>query len=240
MTNWSPTPHRLVLWDIDGTLLGADDVDHEAFDRAVELTVGARPPSPVAMAGKTDPQIAREYLAMLGTPEPDDHVPVILGHLEEQMAVVLRSARTDRVLPGVVELLARLAGDAQVFQTVLTGNIAANARAKLATFDLDRWLDLPVGAFGSDHADRNELVPIARDRVARLRGLTFADHDVWVVGDSGNDLACARAAGVRCLLVATGRLGRDDLDRLKADAVLDDLADGDAVARLLTGDRRPR
>ena len=239
MTAGSRTPDRLLLWDIDGTLLGADDVDHEAFDRAVELAVGTRPPAAVAMAGKTDPQIAREYLAMLGTPEPEDHVAAILGHLETEMAVALRTARPDRVLPGVAELLARLAGDPRVLQTVLTGNIVANARIKLSTFDLDRWLDLSVGAFGSDHADRNALVPIARERVTRLRGLTFADPDVWVVGDSGNDLACARAAGVRCLLVATGRLGRDQLDLLEADAVLDDLADVGVAAQLLTGGPRP-
>lgn len=231
----------LILWDIDGTLLGADDVDHEAFDRAVERVVGRRPTGAVVMAGKTDPQIAREYLAMLGTAGSEDRVSAILAHLEAEMAAALaREARADRVLPGAAELLARLHADHRVFQTVVTGNIAANARIKLATFGLDRWLDLAAGAFGSDRADRNELVPVARGRVARLRGLHFADQAVWVVGDSVPDLACARAAGVRCLLVATGRLDRGQLDGLGADAVRDDLSDVDAVVDLLTGDHWPR
>ena len=121
---------------------------------------------------------------MLGTAGSEDYVSVILGHLEAEMAAALaQSDRPDRVLPGAAALLSRLHADPRVFQTVLTGNIAANARMKLATFGLDRWLDLSVGAFGSDRADRNELVPVARDRVARLRGLRFADHAVWVVGD---------------------------------------------------------
>jgi phosphoglycolate phosphatase-like HAD superfamily hydrolase len=116
---------------------------------------------------------------------------------------------------------------------VLTGNIAPNALVKLASFDLDRLLDLEVGAFGSDHADRNELVPIARERVARLRGKRFASFEVWVVGDSENDLACARAGGVRCLLVGTGRAGLDELRTLGADAVLADLGDTDSVIEIL-------
>ena len=135
-------------------------------------------------------------------------------------------------LPGVTELLPRLARTAGVRQSVLTGNIAPNAVVKLSAFGLDQWLDLEVGAFGSDDADRNQLVPVALERVRRLRGDEVPAAQVWVVGDTANDLACAQAAGARCLLVATGRVAYDELAGLGADAVLPDLSDTDGVASL--------
>jgi len=231
-----PGPQRLLLWDIDGTLLAADDVDDEVFDRALELALGRRPPSRVAMGGKTDLQIAQEYLAMLGVPGGEAQVAAVLGHLRDEMAAAEEMIRgRDRVLPGVAELLARLACDPRTFQTVLTGNIAPNAVVKLAVFGLDRWLDLPVGAYGSDHADRNRLVPVALDRVASRRGFRFGPEEVWVIGDSANDLACARVAGARCLLVATGRTPLVDLAALGPDACRSDLAAvGEVVALFAT------
>jgi phosphoglycolate phosphatase-like HAD superfamily hydrolase len=150
-------------------------------------------------------------------------------------AAVSLVRRHDRVLPGVAELLGLLDADGRFVQTVLTGNIAPNALVKLAAFDLDRFVDLDIGAYGSDRTDRNELVPVALARAAEHRGLDFGADEVWVIGDSANDLACARAAGVRCLLVATGRLGAAELEALGPDAWRPDLADVADVAGLLAG-----
>ncbi len=225
---------RLVLWDIDGTLVRAGDIGAAIFDRAIEKTLGSRPSNRVLMSGKTDPQIVLEYLTQFDLPEGHTHLPVILGHLEAELASqahVVSAGGT--VLPGVAELLARLAADDDFEQTVLTGNIAANARVKVAAFGLDRFLNLEMGAYGSDHADRNELVPIALRNVERARGKRFDTDEVWVVGDAPNDLACARAAGVRCLLVATGRPTFDDLRALSPDALRADLSDIDDVVGLL-------
>ncbi|MGA8016238.1 MAG: HAD hydrolase-like protein [Candidatus Dormiibacterota bacterium] len=228
------TAERLVLWDVDGTLLRAGEVGEAAFVRAIERALGSEPEGRVLMSGKTDPQIVLEYLAMAGVTDPDAHMATILAHLETE----LRRARhliaeRGRVLPGVQELLPALHADPRFLQSVLTGNLAANAVVKLAAFGLDRWLDLEVGAYGSDHRDRRELVPIALERAERLRGRRFDAGQVWVIGDSANDLACARAAGARCILVATGRATRDELRTLGADLVLDDLSDVDFVTRLL-------
>lgn len=226
----------LVLWDIDGTLLTAGAMGAEVFDRAVEATLGRRSVERVAMSGKTDPQIVGEYLALLGIDRPEDHLDNVLGQLEKELVASEDEIRTSgRALPGVPALLEHLDLDPSVFQTILTGNIAPNARLKLSCFDLAHLVDLEVGAFGSDHADRNRLVPIARSRVSEMRGLSFASDRVWVVGDSANDLACARAGGVRCMLVATGRSSRDDLASLGADVVLPDLTDLDQVAEILLG-----
>jgi phosphoglycolate phosphatase len=227
---------RLVLWDVDGTLVDSGGIGAEVFDVAIERALGVRPPARVRMGGKTDPQIVREYLAMLeiGEAEGSDHLPVILDHLATALAAVEHViAERGRVLPGVEAVLGQLGDDPTVLQTVLTGNLAANAVVKLAAFGLQDRLDLEIGAYGSDDADRNRLVPVALDRAAAQRGQRFEQEEVWVVGDTPNDLACARAGGVRCLLVASGRPSYDELAALGPDALLADLTDTDAVVRLL-------
>jgi phosphoglycolate phosphatase-like HAD superfamily hydrolase len=224
---------RLVLWDIDGTLVRGGDIGAHVFDLAIERVLGTRPPQRVRMSGKTDPQIVREYLAMLGLASEDHHIPAILSHLETELAAAKDLVRTHGcALPGVTEILPLLHTDPEFRQTVLTGNIAPNALVKLAAFSLERWLDLDIGAYGSDHADRNALVPIAIQRVADMRGVTYSPGEVWVVGDSPNDLACARAAGVRCLLVATGGSTFEQLRDLDPDVVRHDLAAVDDVTQL--------
>jgi len=139
-----------------------------------------------------------------------------------------------RVLPGVRETLEMLARPGTV-QTVLTGNTAANAAVKLDALGLADWLDLEVGAYGSDDADRNALVPVALERIERRYGPLPGRRRIWVVGDTPLDAACARAGGVRCLLVASGFASRGDLDAAGADRVVDDLSDTEAVVALLDG-----
>jgi phosphoglycolate phosphatase-like HAD superfamily hydrolase len=138
------------------------------------------------------------------------------------------------VIAGVAEVLARLATVAGVRQTLVTGNLMANAVLKLEAFDLTRYFDVEVGAYGTDHADRNELVPLALERVEQLRGECYLPGEVWVIGDTPGDLACARAAGVRCLLVATGQISISQLVALDADAVLADLTNTHEVVQILT------
>jgi len=133
-------------------------------------------------------------------------------------------------------VLALLSEDRRILSSLLTGNIAPNALVKVAAFGLDRWLDLSVGAYGSDESDRNLLVPVALDRLASVRGVRLDPAEVWVIGDTPRDYECARVAGARCLLVATGRYGTEELARLGPDAVLEDLTDAAAVAKLLTAD----
>ena len=237
-----PSPavtERLVLWDVDGTLLRAGPVASSVFDVAVERALGRHPGAHgVAMSGKTDPQIALEILAAAEVHEDEagSHLPAILRHLEDELAAAAERIREEgHVLPGVVEVLSRLHDDPGVLQTVLTGNVAGNAAVKLGAFGLERWLDLEVGAFGSDDADRRALVPVAMERARRHRGRQFTPEQVWVVGDTPGDLACARAGGARCLLVASGRIPADVLEEAGPDLLLPDLSDTDRVLEVLTG-----
>lgn len=229
---------RLVLWDIDGTLIRGGPIAGNVFASAVERVIGRSADAHgVVMGGKTDPQIAHEILVALGVEasEAAGHVSTVIGHLEADLAAAEAELRAaGYVLPGVVGVLSALADDPRVVQSVLTGNTAANAAVKLAAFDLARYVDIDVGAFGSDDADRRMLVPVAVARARSMRGFTGSSSDVWIVGDTPRDHACAVAAGARSLLVATGKsVTRDDLEACGADAVLDDLSDVDEVLAIL-------
>lgn len=230
----------VVLWDVDGTLLKAGAAGRLAFADAVAAVLGVEVPPEVLprMAGKTDPQIAREMLAHLEIASPDQHLEPLRSALEAALtARVAQIRREGVVLPGVREALAALAGGGAV-QTVVTGNVAANARTKLTALGLTGEdgggpLRLDLGAYGSDDGDRDNLVPIALAR-CRAAGVTVSEEQTWVVGDTPRDLACARAAGVRCLLVATGGYELDALRDVGADAVFCDLLDTAQVLGLLT------
>jgi phosphoglycolate phosphatase len=228
---------RLVLWDVDGTLLRTNGVAQRAFDVAAEHVLGRHPGDhAVKMSGKTDPLIALEILVFAGLAEEEARrvLPDVVGRLEAELAGARELVRDQgHVLPGVEAVLTGLHDDPAVILSVLTGNTAANAAVKLQAFGLDRWLDVDVGAFGSDDHDREQLVPVALERLRRLRGRDLDPGQVWVVGDTPRDLACARAGGARCLLVATGRFELAELQGLGADEVLTDLSDTAAVTRLL-------
>ena len=226
----------LLLWDIDGTLVRAGQIAGTVFAAAVESMFGVPAQDHgVTYGGKTDPQIAREILAALSIDhDAEVHLPQLIAALERGLAEGREEMREGGVvLPGVEKVLAHLHDHPDVVQSVLTGNTRANAILKLETFGLSRWIDVEVGAFGSDDADRKALVPIALDRVARRHGPADTDH-TWVVGDTPADAACARAGGVRCLLVASGHASREELEAAGADVVVDDLSDTDAVVEMLT------
>ena len=236
MTPPAPTIERLVLWDIDGTLVRAGDIGAAVFDLAIEAVVGRRPPQRVRMSGKTDPQIVHESLALLDIAPTDDVVEAVLRGIEGELAAAAVNgelAAMGYACPGTALVLEALAEDDRVVSTLLTGNVRPNALVKVGAFGLDRWLDLELGAYGSDHIDRNRLVPIALDRLRSERGVDLDPGEVWVVGDTPRDLDCARAGGARCLLVATGRYTVDELAGLGAEAVFADLTETEAIVGLL-------
>jgi phosphoglycolate phosphatase-like HAD superfamily hydrolase len=212
-----------VLWDIDGTLLRTPGIGVRAFVLAVERATGLPwTPRRLDFGGRTDPEIADLILEDVGLRDPA-LVPAVLDELTiayDGMADELRAAV--QVLPGVTETVATLAGRG-VLQTVVTGNLRTVAEAKITAGQLGRHLRLDIGAYGSDHADRSQLVRLARQRIAAT-GADVRAGDVWVIGDTPRDVACAHANGVRCALVATGTYAPAELRELGADLTLDDLS----------------
>jgi len=235
---------RLVLWDVDGTLVKAGAAGRLAFADAIGEVIGCPVPPAVLprMAGKTDPEIALEILVELGVDAPEDRLPAVEAALERALAARAGQIRAEGVvLPGVRAALRGLAARGAV-QTLVTGNVAPNAFTKLAAVglvgedggDTSAVLRLDLGGYGSDDHLRDNLVPVALGR-ARSAGFGVTAASTWVVGDTPRDLGCARAAGVSCLLVATGGFPLAELDGLGADALLADLSDTERVLDILIG-----
>ena len=217
------TPVAAVLWDIDGTLMRTGGVAAVAFLDAVTEVTGIRPSAGRRdYGGRLDTEIADMLLTAVG--ETSARVPDVLLVLER-----LVSERVDRlraqtsIFPGVDALTERLAA-AGVRQTVVTGNIPSVARHKLDAAVLIPPIEPDLGGYGDSAADRAAVARVALDRLAAA-GWQPDLSGVWIVGDTPRDLACARAIGVRCALVGTGRLGVAELGGLGADIVLPDLSD---------------
>lgn len=225
---------RLVLFDIDGTLVTGGPAK-EAFRKALFEVFGtAGPIETWEFSGKTDPQIARELLveAAVGSERIAEGLPRLweryLSEMEERLP-----ERPTRALPGVVELLSRLATEGTVALGLLTGNVVEGARLKLGSAGLDGWLS--VGAFGSDHEERRELPPIAVRRAREHWGADFARKDVVVVGDTPRDVECGSAHGARTVAVATGRFEAERLSEVGADAVLEGFDETDLALTAILG-----
>lgn len=216
---------RLILFDIDGTLVSCGRQVGEIFVGAMRETFGHEHfqsiPQGLSFAGKTDPMIITEWLALIEL-EFDD-APERLRAMHdlyiENLACQLDASRI-RVLPGVLDLLERLEQRDDVCLGLLTGNWHAGAMTKLASVGLDRFF--AFGAFGGDAVDRRGLVSVALERAAH-HSRTFAVDEVLIVGDTELDIDCAQASGVPCLAVATGFVDAERLRSAGADWVFDDL-----------------
>jgi phosphoglycolate phosphatase-like HAD superfamily hydrolase len=226
--------HRLVLWDIDGTLVQAGEVGRDIFTEAFQAVVGRAPDQvaarTLAMAGRTDPEIALEFLAAHEIAEGASHLPAFSEALVTALAAKAALIRErGRALPGARETLAALGRTEGVVQSLLTGNVQPNALLKLASFELDDYLDFEVGGFGSDHHHRPSLVEVARTKAEAKYGTNFAGPATVLVGDTPLDVAAGRAGGARVVAVATGPYGVEELESTGADAVLEDLRDTGAT-----------
>ena len=212
-----------VLWDIDGTLLSSGGGFAGAFLDAVFDVVGRRPEGRgLDLGGRIDPEIAG---ALLTAVDADPSlVPAVLSRLDENATARFDELR-QRVqpLPGVTSTLAQLA-TAGVWQTIVTGNIESVARLKLAAAELIPPIDPAVGGFGDSGNDRVEVGRHALGLLAAA-GWQYSRQQCWIVGDTPRDLLCAKALGIRCALVGTGRHTVDSMAGLGADVVIANLGD---------------
>jgi phosphoglycolate phosphatase len=217
------TPVTTVLWDIDGTLVRSGGVAAQAFLDAVAEVTGVRPtPEGRDYGGRLDPEIADMLLTAVGGPL--SRIPEVLAELRRLVDERLGQLRAQTsTYPGVEALVGKLAA-AGVRQTVVTGNLAAIARHKLEAGGLIPPIEPELGGYGESAPNRAAVAQVALDRLSAA-GWQPDLGGVWIVGDTPRDLACARAVGVRCALVATGRRTVEELTGLGADIVLPDLSD---------------
>ncbi len=231
----------LILWDIDHTLMETAGVGGEVYASAFQKATG-RPLERMAdVAGRTEPVIFRETLKLHRIDDPGD---LFERFAEEQARGYAERAddmrKRGRALPGAADALRILSDRDDVIQSVLTGNTRPSAEIKLHVFGLDSYLDLEIGAYGTDDDTRANLVNIARQRAASAQGIQFGHETTVLIGDTPNDVVAARDGAARVIAVATGKDSIDGLAAAGADTVFADLTDTPALLAAIYGDQTPR
>lgn len=215
---------KLILFDIDGTLVDCGGQARTAFATALHAVFGESGPiDEYDFSGKTDTRIIIDLMTAAGRAR--DEVLATLPRLKDEYLDTLdRSLERERmrVLPGIEPLLEHLVERDDIVLALLTGNFERGARIKLSRHDLNRYFGF--GSFGDNVFDRNDLPPIALERALASTGRNFAARDTMIIGDSVLDVACARAHGIACLAVATGRTTRADLEAVQPTWLVDDLS----------------
>ena len=232
---------RLILFDIDGTLLAAGGAGARALRGALAEVFGTPGQTEgFSFAGKTDPQILYELLDADGFAEPhiSERLPALWRSYLVRLEDELPRAEV-RVLQGVHDLLDRIeAAPDEGVLGLLTGNLREGARLKLnaAGIDFERFA---VGAYGCDNADRAALPEVAVQRAEERTGKRFEGREIVIVGDTPNDIACGASLGVRTIAVATGSYTEAELFPHRPDYVFPNLGDTEAVWEAIFGDLPP-
>jgi phosphoglycolate phosphatase-like HAD superfamily hydrolase len=210
---------KLVLFDIDGTLISAGGAGTRSMNLAFHELFGIEDAfEDISMAGKTDPQIMKEGLKLHGLPDRDGNV----GRMREKYLHFLRKEINNplrQLKPGIKEAL-HLLHKTEVPLGLLTGNFLSGAEIKLNSLGIYHYF--VDGAYGSDDEDRDKLLPVAIEKFSK-KGFLFSPKDCVVIGDTPRDVQCAKIHGAHCIAVATGPYLKKDLLRTDADIVIDSL-----------------
>ena len=228
---------KIVLFDIDGTMLWTDGTGRRSMERALEKVFGSSGDSSYRYDGKTDRQIAREQMLAVGidddviTERMDDVIDAYVAGLNSEFEA---DASAAKLCGGIPELLDALEKDPDVRLGLLTGNIEQGARCKLRAvgIDFDRFR---INAFGCDHASRPELPAIAQKRAIDLLGVDVSGEQMVIIGDTPADIECGRSLNVRAIGVATGRYDVNELSKHNPAAVFENLENTDAVVAAILG-----
>jgi phosphoglycolate phosphatase-like HAD superfamily hydrolase len=218
---------RLLLFDIDGTLIQSGGAGIEALKRALKERFQIEDDLlDIEFAGMTDSGIVLNILKkhkISSTPENSTaFLDSYVHFLSEELP-----RRKGKLLPGVLKLLERLKARKHVVLGLLTGNVSRGAQLKLEHYGV--WHLFEFGAFADDHHDRNELGAFARARAKEKHGREFSAEEIDVIGDTPRDIACGKAFGARTIAVATGAWSREKLAKHNPDYLIDDFSDVDRL-----------
>lgn len=236
-----PSSLRILLWDIDGTLVRArrNGVFKEYFAPAMQRTFGTvgRLWEMGSVSGSTDLQIIAEALApeKITLADVRARFPELIANFKDEMHRFCRSHEYIMdVLPGVPEILAATNDSPNFFNALLTGNFEPAARLKLELGGVHKFFDFSIGAFGEESNNRNDLPAIAARSIGARFDYEFAAGQFIVIGDTPHDIRCARFFGAKAVAVATGRNNPpENLRPHNPDYLFNDLSDTGEVLRVL-------
>ena len=232
-------PKRLLLFDIDGTLIDSGGAGIQALKDVLQTQFGISDDlRGVEIAGQTDTGIVHQILRKQNITVDDKTTAAFLDLYVECLARELPQ-RKGTILPGVEELLGRLRARSQNVLGLLTGNVKRGAKLKLSHYGI--WNFFEFGAFADDHHDRNELGPFAQRRAREKHAIDFAAAEIDVIGDTPHDIACGKAIGARTIAVTTGNFTRAQLAEYQPDRIVDDfseVAPGDDRSRVVAARNR--
>lgn len=216
---------RLILFDIDETMITSGGSGRKALERAMrEVFYRTISFEGYSLSGKTDPQICLEVLSAHGYAA--EEVKAVLPRLFEVYLPILEEevqrTREAHIHAGVEELLGALQARSDAYMGLLTGNIEAGARLKLHRFGLNGFFEF--GAFGCDSADRMALPAVAHERANKHFGKDFTVEDMVIIGDARNDVLCAKGYGTTSIAVCTGKTLKEELAELQPDFLFDSLS----------------
>jgi phosphoglycolate phosphatase len=226
---------KLVLFDIDGTMLRSGGAGRASLEAALLKVFGSHGGEGYHYDGKTDRQIVREL--MRGEGHSDEWIDKRMDELLDLYIQGLHGELESRahqvaIYPGVTELLDELEAREDVVIGLLTGNIERGAHTKLRAAGIDPSR-FKVNAFGSDHEHRPELPPVAQRRAKEILGVNLPGESLFVIGDTPADIACGRSIGARAIAVATGRYSVPELSEHDPYAVFEDLSNTTAVINVI-------
>jgi phosphoglycolate phosphatase len=225
------TINRLVLWNVERTLVDVGIVMRDAYADAFRRVTGRPLVRLTRHDGRPDSEIVFELLAINGVVAADDHLPRFLAALGDAFAARRdRLVAEGRVMPGAREALQAVARLDGVAQSVLTGTIKSNAIHELAAFGLDRHLDFEIGGYGEEVYPKATLLQVAQGRAGRRHGCSFGRGNTVLVGESVRDVQAARIGGAAVIGVASGHSTAAELRAAGADGVLPDLTDTEEIA----------
>ena len=231
---------RILLWDIDGTLIrSANPGGYKVYTIPVleEIFGTAGRLADMQVSGMTDLQIVFEALSDAGFTQDEilARAEVLVSRLtEEARRVTGNGAKFFQLLPGVRETLEALASHPRYESALVTGNIKPMAQLKMELVGLDHFFTLP-GAFGDESHNRRDLPARAAERIRKHLNLDLAPEQFIVIGDTPNDIDCARHFGARAVAVSTGRMFSEaEILACEPDALLADLSDTELVLRTLS------
>ncbi len=225
---------RLLLFDIDGTLLSTHGIPRMAMERVLQKRYNNfNYDNDYNYSGRTDWEIIEHLLKFAGIEFPGnyEYLEKIFSAFAVELEAEIKNGLIPLIYPNVLELLKRLKNSSKIKMGLLTGNIAKGAQLKLESAGMLEYF--PLGAFGDDAKERNKLADIAIKRAKNIFGNNINKKNTWIIGDSIYDIRCAKVNRLPCLAVCTGLTSRKELEKEKPDYIVDDFSNLDYVLNIL-------